>query len=73
MAIYKMGSVVMAVYVDNLIIVGVNNDVDHMISTICAQFKITGGDDAEWCLGVHIQQSAIARLICGVTWSSILY
>ncbi|SPC63291.1 uncharacterized protein UHOD_12086 [Ustilago sp. UG-2017b] len=44
-------------YVDDLIIVGVDSDVDHMITTICAQFKITGGDDAEWCLSVHIQQS----------------
>ena len=56
MAMYKMGLVVVAVYVDDLIIVGIDSDVDHMITTICAQFKITGSDDAEWCLSVHIQQ-----------------
>ncbi|KAJ1036191.1 hypothetical protein NDA18_000057 [Ustilago nuda] len=34
MAMYKMGSVVVAVYVDDLIIVGVDSDVDHIIATI---------------------------------------
>ncbi|SAM83780.1 uncharacterized protein UBRO_20784 [Ustilago bromivora] len=56
MAMYKMGLVIVAVYVDDLIIVGVDSDVDHMITTIRAQFKIKGSDDTEWCLGVHIQQ-----------------
>jgi hypothetical protein len=35
---------------------GVDAEVDRIIDTIRAQFKITGGDDAQWCLGVRIQQ-----------------
>ncbi len=56
MAVYKLGTVVMAVYVDDIIIVGAEAEVSHVIDTIKAQFKITGGDDAEWCLGVRIRQ-----------------
>ncbi|SPO27974.1 related to Retrotransposon protein [Ustilago trichophora] len=55
-AVYRLGSVAIVVYVDNVIIVGQDNEVNTIINSIKACFKITGGGDAQWCLGVRIQQ-----------------
>ncbi|SPO30520.1 uncharacterized protein UTRI_06450 [Ustilago trichophora] len=54
--VYSLGSIVMAVYVDDIIVVGPDADVDAIIELIKTSFKITGGYDAQWCLGVCIQQ-----------------
>ncbi|CCF48459.1 hypothetical protein NDA11_007775 [Ustilago hordei] len=46
-AVYKMESDVTAVYVDNIIIVGQDSEVDAIIDLIQSCFKITGGDNAQ--------------------------
>ncbi|CCF49108.1 related to Retrotransposon protein [Ustilago hordei] len=56
-AVYKMELVIIAIYVDNIIIIGQEHEVNIIIDSIQAHFKITRGGDAEWCLGIHIQQN----------------
>ncbi|KAJ1604200.1 hypothetical protein NDA14_004816 [Ustilago hordei] len=55
--VYKMELVIIAIYVDNIIIIGQEHEVNIIIDSIQAHFKITRGGDAEWCLGIHIQQN----------------
>ena len=56
-AVYRWGSVVIAVYVDDIIVTGVNGQVDITIEALKAAFKITGGEDASWCLGIQINHT----------------
>jgi hypothetical protein len=53
-AVYRRESVAIAVYVDDMIITGTNGQVDAAINALKEAFKITGGDNASWCLGIHI-------------------
>jgi hypothetical protein len=57
MGLYRHNSVVLAVYVDDVIITGPTNTVDTIVSTLTERFKLTGGGDAQWCLGVKISQT----------------
>ncbi|CCF54367.1 hypothetical protein NDA11_004616 [Ustilago hordei] len=56
MVVYKMELVVIAIYVDDIIIVGQEHKVDLVIDSIQACFKNTRGGDAQWHLGICIQQ-----------------
>ena len=48
---------VLTIYVDDIIITGPDHAIDLTISALTDHFKLTGGDDTHWCLGIKINNT----------------